>query len=110
MATPQQAPASSVRPIPVAAWVAGSVGALAVVSFGTFGALGVMDRATNHCDTGCTSDQKSAVDSKFLVANVSLGVGIVALAVATWLYFSRPTVESPASAAAGTRGFVELRF
>ena len=103
-------PATPARPIPVAAWVAGGVGALALVSFGTFGTLGVMDRSTNHCDSGCPGDQKSAVDSKYMVANVSLGVGVVALAVATVLYLWRPTVESSAPAAAVAPDFVGLRF
>ena len=106
----QAAPPSGDRPIPVAAWVAGGVGALALVSFGTFGTLGVMDRTTDHCDTGCPPDPKSSVDSKYLVANVSLGVSVVALAVATWLYLSRPTVEPPAASATGAPGFVGLRF
>jgi hypothetical protein len=101
----------SERPVPVAAWLAGGVSGLALISFATFGTLGVMDRGTDHCDTGCPSDQKSGIDAKFLVADVSLGVGVVALAVAAWLYLSRPSVEvQAASAAAGPPGFAGIRF
>ncbi len=98
------------RPVPMSAWLAGGVAAVAFVGFATFGTLGVMDRATNHCDTGCAGDQKSAVDTKFWIADAALGVGVVALAVAAWLYLSRPSVEpSPTSLRIGP-GFVGVGF
>jgi len=98
------------RPIPVAAWIAGGVGAAALATFGVFGAIGVAQRGSDHCDTGCPSDEKGSVDSKFLVADVALGVGIVAIAAATWLYLTRPTVEKPAEAVTLDPGVLRLRF
>lgn len=86
------------RPVPTSAWVAGGVGVVGLASFGTFGALGVGQRGADHCDTGCGLSQKDGVDSKFIVADVSLGVAAAGLAVATWLYFARPAVERPVSA------------
>jgi hypothetical protein len=103
-------PRSTERPVPMSAWLVGGVGAVALVGFATFATLGVMDRATNHCDTGCPADQKSAVDTKFVIADVSLGVGVVALAVAAWLYLSRPTVERSVGAVHVGPGFVGVRF
>ncbi len=98
------------RPIPAGAWVAGGLGAVGLVAFAVFGTLGVAQRAANHCDTGCAQAEASAVDSKYLVANVSLGLGVAALAVATVLYLARPTVEAPSSAAISSSGLVGLRF
>ena len=111
-ATPTESAAQSERPVPALVWVVGGLGVAAVASFATFGALGVAERNADHCDTGCTQDQKNGVDSKYLVANISLGVGVVALAVATWLYLSRPAVVAPsqASVLASSPGFVGLHF
>jgi hypothetical protein len=92
------------RPIPVAAWIAGGVGAAALVSFGTFGTIGVVSRGSNHCDTGCSASQKSGVDTDFLIADVSLAVGVVALGLATWFYLSRETVPAPVTAVLGVIG------
>jgi hypothetical protein len=109
-----EAPARAVavsRPVPVAAWIAGGVGAAALATFGAFGTIGVAQRSSDHCDSpGCPADEKSSVDSKFLVADVALGVGLVALAAATWLYLTRPTVEKPAEAVTLDPGVFRLRF
>jgi hypothetical protein len=102
--------AGSERPVPVPAWVFAGVGAVALVSFATFGTLGILDRGADHCDTGCPADQKNAIATKFLIADVSLGVGVVALAVATWFYLSRPAAAPSAVGAAGRPPFVGLRF
>lgn len=99
---PREAPGVE-RPVPASAWIAGGVGVLGLASFATFGALGVSARGSDHCDTGCTQSQKDAVDSKYLIANISLGVGVVALGAAAWFYFTRPATERPASA------FVDVR-
>jgi hypothetical protein len=100
----EAAPATvSARPVPAAAWVAGAVGALGLAGFATFGALGVGQRGSDHCDTGCTSSEKQGVDSTFLVADASLAVAAVGLGVATWLYLARPSVRRPASAAFDVR-------
>jgi hypothetical protein len=104
------APPASLRPVPLGAWSAGGVGLAAMGTFGVLGALGVAQRSANHCDTGCPADQKSAVDSKFLVADVALGVGIAALAAAAWLYLTRPTVEAPLPAVALDAGLLRWRF
>jgi hypothetical protein len=87
--------ASASRPVPLGVWLIGGVGALGLASFATFGVLGVTERASDHCDTGCTPSQKDSVDAKYLIANVSLGVGVVGLGVATILYLTRPTDEPP---------------
>lgn len=101
---------ASSRPVPVIAWAAGGVGVAAMGAFAVFGAIGLTERGANHCDSGCPAEQKSAVDSKFLVSDVALGVGLVALAAATWFYFTRPAVRVQADAVSLERGLVQLRF
>jgi hypothetical protein len=107
---PEPARVGSERPVPVAAWVFGGVGAVSLVSFATFGTLGILDRGADHCDTGCPADQKNAIATKFLIADVSLGVGVVALAVAAWFYLSRPAAAPQSMGATGMLPFVGLRF
>src|SRR5262249_25551731 len=83
------------RPIPTASWLLGGLGVLALGSYGTFGALGLSERSENHCDTGCSSSQKKDVDAKLQIADISLGVAVVALGAATWFYLARPTIRVP---------------
>jgi hypothetical protein len=104
------APPSSAtsRPVPVLAWVLGGVGAAAAVSFATFGTLGLAQRGGSDCSQSArhdvfTSCQDSA-HTKFQVADVALGIGIVALGAAAWVYLKRPSVEqSSPSVAVGLR-------
>jgi hypothetical protein len=56
-------------------------------------------RSSDHCDTVCSASQKNDVDTKFLVADVSAGVGVVALVLAAWTFFSRPSVSPQQGAA-----------
>jgi hypothetical protein len=93
---PKRPPRVVERPVPAAAWVLGGVGAVGLLSFATFGALGLRDHFANHCDTGCTPSEKDTSDLKFRIADISLGVGVLAFALAAGLYLWRPTVERPA--------------
>ena len=88
---PEEPHESSSRPVPIAAWVAGGLGVLGMASFATFGAIGVSDRSSSGCDIGCSESPKDRVDMELRVADISLGVGIVGLGVATWLFFTRPS-------------------
>lgn len=96
-ATPP-APVVLERPVPAAAWVFGGVSALAVGSFGVFAALGASEYGAleRTCKPRCTSAELDPVESKFLIANVSLGVAAAALGVAAVFYFSRPNVAATA--------------
>jgi hypothetical protein len=99
-AVPALPPVLAKGPFPVAGWIAAGVGVAAFGFFGTFGGLGVSERSSYGCATGCPSAEKSAVDSKFVVADVALGVGVVAVGTVVWIYLARPTVtlQAPPSA------------
>jgi hypothetical protein len=84
------------RPIPAATWVSAAFGVAGFGVLGVAGGIGVANRASEHCDTGCTQSQKSGVDDLFHVADIGLGVGAAGVVLATVLFLARPTVERPA--------------
>lgn len=91
-----QPPASSTEGgsgVPVASWVLGGVGVVGLGLFATFGAIGLSDKSdaedpATGCAPSCTDDEVSGIRSKFLAADVSLGVGIAALGAAVIVAFS----------------------
>jgi hypothetical protein len=91
-ATPPPVPLATDRPVPVAAWIVAGTGVAAFVFFGVFGALGVSERASDGCASGCSANDRSSVNTKFDVADVGLVTGVVALGAATWIYLARPTL------------------
>jgi hypothetical protein len=102
VASPSSPPAPAVdntprRPIPLATWIAGSVAVAGLGVFAAFGTIGVVTRGSDHCATGCPPYEKSTVDTELRVADVGLGVGVVALGVATVFFLTRPTVPSDAA-------------
>jgi len=94
--------ASHGRPFPVAAVAAGGVAALALGSFAFFGATAKSDldhlRAT--CAPACAASDADAAHTKWIVANVSLGVAAVAAGLAVWLYLSNAGSAPPPPRAA----------
>jgi hypothetical protein len=91
--------------------VAASIAAVATASFAGFGIAGAIDE--HHLNDSCSPRcGPSSVDTDrhlLQTADVSLGVGVAALAVATWLYFewrARPNGPPPG---VGT-GTLVLRF
>jgi hypothetical protein len=85
------------RPVPSSTWVVGGIGVAGLASFATFASLGIRQRASDGCASGCTQSQNDSVELKFHFADASLGVAVVALGVATGIYLARP-----ARVAAGT--------
>lgn len=87
------------RPIPWTVWAAGGVGVVSLGLFGTFAAIGKSSESDlEPCKPSCTQDRIDSVHGKYVVADVFLGVGIVALGAATVLYFTRPTLTTEKSA------------
>jgi len=72
--------------IPASAWIFTGVGVLGVASFATFG---IKERSeSSACKPTCSQPQYNSIQTEVIVADVSLGVGVVALGVATWLIVS----------------------
>jgi hypothetical protein len=91
------APAAG-HPIPTLSWVLGGVG---VAGAAGFVGLGLSSRALEHdlersCSPFCSASQVESVQQRALLANVSLGIGLGALAAAAVVYFlsaPEPTAE-----------------
>jgi hypothetical protein len=93
---------------PVAAYVVGAAGLAALGVFASFDAVGYSDYQGLHNGCGqthdCAPSDVDAVRTKLIVAGISLGTGVAALAAATWLFLDRPG----ATARAGVTG-LDLR-
>jgi hypothetical protein len=85
------------------AYVALGVGAVGLGGFVFFGLSGNSEKNDLECaDTKtCTDDDLDPVKQKYLFADISLGVGIVGLAVGTYLLVSGPKKATPAAEEAG---------
>ena len=86
-----EAPSSS-RTIPPEAWVAGGVGITGVAGFIYFGLKARSDIAylTDTCAPRCTDEQIAYPQAKRIAADVSLGVGVIGLGLATWFILRTP--------------------
>jgi hypothetical protein len=88
------------RPVPTLTWVLGGVATVSLVAGAVFGSLYLTRRVSEHCDVGCGPAQKNSVFVQGVVADISLGVGVVTAGIAAWSYASRPTVARGAAGAA----------
>ena len=90
--TSNEGPRSGRGPWP---WVLGGVAVVALGSFAFFGAraLSKKDDIESSCASthSCTQSQKDALFTSALVADVSLGVAVVAGGLATWLFLRTPS-------------------
>lgn len=96
--------------IPVASWVLGGVGVVGLGLFATFGAIGLSEKSDAEdpaagCAPSCTDDEVSSIRGKFLVADISLGVGIAALGAAVIVAFAAGGGGGEASAATSAPAF-----
>jgi hypothetical protein len=79
--------------VPILTWVFGGA---AVVAFGSeayFGITGLEDRAQDRslpCAPGCPASDVDSIRTKFITADVCLGIGVAALAAAVVVWATRP--------------------
>jgi len=97
---PREVPPPAVRDgrgVPTLAYVFAGLGAVAAGSFAYFGITGKNDLRDLHSDCAprCSDSEVGAVRNELLVADISLGVSIVSLGLATWLFIVRPGVRAP---------------
>jgi hypothetical protein len=97
--SPPPAPSSAPRAaLPVGALIVGGVGVAAIGTFAGFGVWGENARSVLVDGCGkthaCTASEVDAAETKLIVADVSLAVGVVALGSATYLWLvHRRTAE-----------------
>ncbi len=79
----------------VPALVVGGIGVVALGSFAVFGIGGKNDvDDLQKCKPNCAESDVDSARTKLIIADISLGVGVVALGVAAYMYFTRPTIET----------------
>ena len=99
---PPSEPGPRVSP---AAYALGALGVVGLASFAGFGLSGLGQEHTlrdSPCagTRTCSDDQLSPIRHKYLIADISLGVGVVSLAAATYLFLSP---SKPPATARGAR-------
>jgi hypothetical protein len=114
---PSPAGAAESSHVPIATFVLGGVGVVALGVFAYVGAHGVSDYHRLNCDTGCSASDKSSVDRQFRIADIALGVGVAALAAGTIVWLVAPTKPNKpavglgvAPIARGSYGTLTVRF
>ncbi len=88
-------------------WVVWPLGGLGLASVGAFAYFGLSGKAQENtlrektgCAPFCTPAQTDPVQTKFLIANLSLGVGIVALGAAAVVAILHQSSAAPTTPAA----------
>ncbi len=90
---PTAARAPTERPVPWPVYALGGVSLVGLGAFAGFGAAGASAKSDLEvCRPSCLDTDVSSVRTKFIVADISLVVGVVALAGAAAFYFTRPEV------------------
>jgi hypothetical protein len=81
------------RRTPALTYVFGGLGALAVGGYATLIYWGRKDNSRlSECKPGCPPASVDHIRRMYLAADVSLGVGVAALGVATWLFLRSPVL------------------
>lgn len=97
------APVETYRPTPVITYVLGGVALAGVAGFATFGALGQSEKKAleTSCRPVCSNDDLKPVQTRFLLADVSLGIAVVSAVTAGIVYLARPSKPLPPTASQG---------
>jgi hypothetical protein len=104
--TPVEAPPPAERPSPSTTasvrlpWTVWALGGLGVAGLGSFAVFGLWgrndeDKASHTCKPNCTPDVADAIRTKYVVADVSLAVGLVALGAAAIIGVLHATAPTP---------------
>ncbi len=105
-AEPPPGPPPSVEPesqssVPTATWILGGVGVVGLAGFAGFGLSGLSKESDlESCKPNCADDKVQSAETSFLLADVSLAVGVLALGGATYFLLSSgpSATEAPKAA------------
>lgn len=98
-APPRTSSARASRPVPPLAWALGGVGLAGLATWGAVGLVALyahpgLESTLSGCKPGCPSRDVSTVRTRFAVADVAAGIGILSLAGAAYVFFTRPAVRA----------------
>jgi hypothetical protein len=86
-------------PLRTWAYVAGGVGAAGLIGFAVVGGIGKAqenDLRDQHCSPNCSRSDTDSIKTKYIVADVLLGVGIAGIGTGVTLFIlSQPKKEPP---------------
>ena len=100
--SPPEAPADASRPVPIPSYALGGVGLVALGGFAYFALDGLSKKSDlDRCRPSCQAGDVDAAKRSFLVGDVSLAVGVVALGAAAYFFFTRPIAGPSAGSASG---------
>lgn len=92
---------ASERPVPAGVYLFGGA---AIVAFGMGGYFGIRGLAKkgdlDACKPSCPASEVNSMSTSLAVADVAIGVGVVASLAALYMYLSRPVAEPAAPQAA----------
>lgn len=77
-------------PLRIPAYIAGGVGAAGLISFAAFGIMASgsqSDLENSGCKPNCSTSEVDSIKTKYLIANISLGVGIVGIGAGVTMFF-----------------------
>jgi len=95
------------RPMNPLVYVFGAVGVAGVAAFAILAGTGFAKETAlrdSGCSPNCSHDEISDIQTRYVVGDIALGVGVLALGAAAWFFFSRPS--PPAAASSGSTAFV----
>jgi hypothetical protein len=91
-------------PLRLPAYIAGGVGAAGLISFAVFGIMASgaqSDLEASGCKPNCSQSDVDSIKTKYLIANISLGVGIVGIGAGVTMFFlSQPKSDKPSDESA----------
>lgn len=85
-------------PLRLPAYIAGGVGAAGLISFAVFGIMASgaqSDLEGSGCKPNCSPSEVDSIKTKYLIANISLGVGIVGIGTGVTLFFLSQPKSKP---------------
>jgi hypothetical protein len=83
------------RPIPTGVWIFGGVSVIALATSAVFALDGLGRKSDlDECKPRCAPEDVDAMSTRFTLADVSLGAGVMAGAAALYLFLTRPTAEA----------------
>ena len=95
-------PTPAAQGVALAPWLLGGLGVAGITGFAVFGLSGRSQEAAlrRDCLPHCSERELGALHAKFLIADVSLGVGLASLAVSSYWFLSSGTSNAAESASA----------
>ena len=114
---PVAEPAPVDRPVPLGVWVFGGVTVVALATSAVFAIDGLGKKSDlDQCKPRCSPDDVDAMSTRFTLADVALGAGVMAGAATIYLFLTRPrgggaeaTQPPPAPSAGGPSRRTVLR-